>query len=227
MNAGFCVVSWGAGWEGEECDPLAIGRRMGEPVFLGVVGDAFGFAVVRAGSVGGEAPDIPSAGAVGVDVDPLSVDRIVGAIVEAGIGCKAFFRAACDGNSVDVEIVVALGDEGQPFAIGGPAVEVAGHFGGDEARVLAVGIGYVNLGGLGAAVLGGDGEPFSVGGETVVVVGCVGGVEANFFGLGFSSDVEAIEFAARVRHQVLAVRRPVRGFPECVGRVHDADCLRC
>src|SRR5882672_3540693 len=161
MDAGFCVVAWGAGWEGEKGDPLAIGRRMGEPVFLGVVGNALGLAVVRAGSVGGEAPDIPAARpdvrttrAIGVDVDPLSVDGIVGAIVGSWIVGEAFFLAAGDWDAVDIEVAGTLSDKSQPLAVRGPAVEIAGHLGRDEARFCAVGISDVYLRGFRAAVLG-------------------------------------------------------------------------
>ena len=77
---------------------------MREPVLLGVLGDSLGLAVAGAGSVGREAPDVPATGAIGVDVNPLSVfgiiggiaTGIVGAVIEAGIGGEAFFLASGD-----------------------------------------------------------------------------------------------------------------------------------
>jgi len=46
---------------------------MREPVFAGVARDALRFAIVWAGAFGWESPDVPSAGTIGVDVNPLSV----------------------------------------------------------------------------------------------------------------------------------------------------------
>ena len=88
-------------------------------------------------AVGGHAPDLHLAGALGVEINILAVGRKFGAVVEAGGGGEALLFAASGGDGVNVELVVALAAEGEGFAIGGPAVPIGRAELGDLARSAA------------------------------------------------------------------------------------------
>src|SRR5713226_4225297 len=118
---------------------------MREPVFPGIAGHTLRLGIVRAGAFGGESPNVPSARAISVDVYPLSVGRVIGTIVKAGIRRQPLFFAAGRRNAVDVEISATLSDKRQPSPIGRPAVEIAGNIRGNHLRAGAVSLGYIHL----------------------------------------------------------------------------------
>src|SRR6266550_6421161 len=105
---------------------------MREPVFPGIAGHAFRFAVVRTGTLRRESPDVPSTRAIAIDVDPFSVGRVVRTVVKARARSKPLLFAAGRGNTVDVEISATLSNKSQPSPVGRPAVEIAGNIRGDH-----------------------------------------------------------------------------------------------
>ena len=85
-----------------------------------------GFPIVRAGAVRRYPPDVPTTAAVGVEVDPLAIARIVGPVVVRRIDGQSLLRAARGGHTIEVVLLaVPVGHEGQVFAVRRPAVEVA------------------------------------------------------------------------------------------------------
>src|ERR1039457_7481886 len=64
-----------------------------------VAGHLLGFGVARAAALGRNAPDLPLAGAVGVEVDPLAIRRILGTVVVGALGSEALLVAARRGDA--------------------------------------------------------------------------------------------------------------------------------
>src|SRR5881394_3061344 len=77
---------------------------MRKPVFHLVSRNLLRVPIVGTGSIGRNPPDVPVAGAVGVEVDPLAVVRIVGTVVIAGVGIELLRFAAGGGNAEDIVI---------------------------------------------------------------------------------------------------------------------------
>src|ERR1700688_4040498 len=102
---------------------------MGEPVFEFVVGYLLGLGILFAGPIRRDPPDVPAAGTLGVEVDPFAVGSVFGAVIVRALRGEPLLFAAGYGNAKKVEDAVALADEGQPFGVGRPAVEVAGRGG--------------------------------------------------------------------------------------------------
>ncbi len=63
--------------EGDDGHKFAVGRDVGKPVVVFVVGDLF-----LRGAIGMHAPDLHLTGADGIEVDKLAVGRIFGAVIE-------------------------------------------------------------------------------------------------------------------------------------------------
>src|SRR3954453_11137405 len=92
---------------------------MGEPVVESVIGNLF---LGRA--VGGHAPDLHGAGAIGIEVDPAAIGGVVRTIVEPCGGGETGLRAATRGDGIDIKLALALGAIGEGPAIGGPTMPV-------------------------------------------------------------------------------------------------------
>ena len=117
-------VAAGPGRVGEVDQPLAVGRGVGRRVVAVVAGDPLGLGVARAGAGGGHPPDVAIAGAVGEEVDPAAVGRILGGVVGTRAGREPALGPALGGDRVDVEPAPAIGRVGEPLAVGRPGVEV-------------------------------------------------------------------------------------------------------
>ena len=76
------------------------------------------------GAVGAHPPEVHPAGAVGVEVNPLAVGRIIGAVVQAPCRREPRLRAAAGRDAVNVELPMAFRAVRQRPAIGRPAVPV-------------------------------------------------------------------------------------------------------
>ena len=124
---------------------LAIRRWMREPIFSGVASNALGFGIVGASALSRKSPDVPSTGAIGVDVDPLSIGRIIGAVVEARARSQPFFLAAHGRNAIDVEIAAALTDKCKPPAIRRPSMKVARDIRSNHLRTGSIRVRYIYL----------------------------------------------------------------------------------
>ncbi len=77
------------------------------------------------------------AGALGVEINVLPVRGIFGAIVETLRSGETSFVAAGDRNCVDVEIAIALANEGESLAIRRPAMPIRRSVLRDAARRAA------------------------------------------------------------------------------------------
>ncbi len=160
---------------GQEDQPFAIWRRVGEPVVVVVFGD-----LLWVGAVGLHSPDLHGAGAVGIEVDKFAVGGEVGAVVEAiGGGEAGFFAAVCrDGE--DSEFSVALATEGEGGSVGGPAVPVGGEIFGDAVGCAAGDGDCVNDGLMRGLGLIANGDGLAVGGQAVIVIAAVGESGVDF-----------------------------------------------
>src|SRR4051812_25112767 len=107
---------------------------MWKPVFTCITGHALCLRVVGARAGGGKAPDIPSPGAIGIDVDPFPIRRVVPSVAKARAGSQPRFFPPAGRNTADIELAAALPDNRQPSAVRGPPVEVAGDIGGHYSR---------------------------------------------------------------------------------------------
>ena len=63
-------------------------------------------------------PNLHVPGALGIEIDVLTIGRVFGAIVEAFGSCEARLITAGNRDCVDVEIAIALADEGEGLTIG-------------------------------------------------------------------------------------------------------------
>src|SRR3954447_20777963 len=79
------VVTRGSFWECQKDKPFAVRRAVRKPVFQVVVRYLFGLFIIHSCAASRHAPDVPTAGAVGVEVDPLAVRRVIGPIIVAGV----------------------------------------------------------------------------------------------------------------------------------------------
>src|SRR5438876_10371100 len=113
----------------EKDHPFSIGRNMRKPVVV-IVGED----LLLIAAVGLHTPDLHVSGALGVEIDVLTIGRIFGAVVKSLCGCKTSFITASYGNRVDIKVAIALADEGESLAIRRPAVPVRGSVLGDAAR---------------------------------------------------------------------------------------------
>src|SRR2546428_13466053 len=112
---------------------------MRKPIFEIVVGHLLRPAIVSARAVRGHAPDIPAAATIGVEIDPLSVPRIIRAVVVRGIEGESFLLPTSRRHAVEVVLLaVAVGDERQILAVRRPPVEAAGPGGDDETSTRAI-----------------------------------------------------------------------------------------
>src|ERR1051325_2956566 len=105
--------------ERDEDDSFAIGRDVWEPVVEVVVGD-----LLLIAAVGSHPPDLHPPGARRVEVDVPAVWRVLGAVIKSFGGSKPDLLSAGGGDSVNVEIIVALADVSEPAPIWRPAVQV-------------------------------------------------------------------------------------------------------
>src|SRR5580700_5967051 len=100
---------------------------MRKPVFQFIAGDALGFSIAGTGAVGGKPPNVPTARAIGIDVDPIAIRRIIGTIVVDRARSQLLFSAAAYCDTKDIEVTaVPLADKGEPLAVWRPAVKIAG-----------------------------------------------------------------------------------------------------
>src|SRR6266481_2085565 len=111
---------------------------MREPVFQLVVGHLLGLRVARSGASCWHAPDVPSAAAIGIEVDPFAIGRVFGSVVVAALRGEALLGAASGGHTKEFELAGALADESQPFSVRRPAVKIAGRGGRHQARARSV-----------------------------------------------------------------------------------------
>src|SRR3954462_16039407 len=105
---------------------------MGEPVVEFVVGDLF---LLR--TVGLHPPDMHLAGAIGIEINPFAIGRVVGAVVEAFGGGEPRLRSASRRNSVDVELAIAFAAKRKGFSIGRPAMPIGRRLFGETLWVAA------------------------------------------------------------------------------------------
>src|SRR5579872_251761 len=100
---------------------------MGKPIFQFIAGDALGLGIPGTRAASRESPDVPAAGTVGIDVNPVAVRRIIGAVVVGVIRSHLLLSPIVYGDTKDIEVTaVPPADEGQPFAIRRPAVKITG-----------------------------------------------------------------------------------------------------
>src|SRR5258706_1219969 len=125
---------------------------MRKPIFTGIARDPLGLAVVRSCAIHRESPDVPSARAIGIDVNPFSVRRIIRSIVKAGARSQPLLFSAGRRHSIDVEIYATLPYKSQPFPIRRPAVEVARDIRSDHLRTGPIGGWAINLRSLSRAL---------------------------------------------------------------------------
>src|SRR5580658_1189956 len=98
---------------GENYHPLSIWRDVREPIIQFVRGDLLLLAAVRA-----HAPDLHDAGALGVEVNVFSVGGILRTVVQPLRSREPRLVPARDGDTVNVELAVALADESQSLSVG-------------------------------------------------------------------------------------------------------------
>src|SRR6202048_1219208 len=164
---GYVLVGGVAGcafFVAEEDHPSAVGRDVGKPV-----GGVGGEDLLGVGAVGVHTTDVHPSTALGVEVDPLAVGGVVGAVVDAGVGGEAVLLAAGRGDGIDVGVVVARGGEGDGLAVRREAVPIGRRDGGDLLRRSSgEGGGVDECLALHSGIS--DGERGAVGREAVVVV---------------------------------------------------------
>jgi hypothetical protein len=107
----------------EEGDHFAVGRNVREPV-AGVADQEL---FLRA-PVWVHAPNLHVAGAVRLEVDPLT---IWGELGHVALWRKESFGATRDRNCISVEVVAMLAGKGNGLAVGRPTVKVGGAVRGD------------------------------------------------------------------------------------------------
>ena len=120
---------------------------MGKPVFFGVTNNHGSLFVSDAVARRRQSPDSFLARAGGVDVDPLAIWRVVGAIVVLRVCSELDFTAALCGDAVNVKLTGAftLGYEGEGLAVRRPAMKIAGSLEGHLANVGAIGTGDIDF----------------------------------------------------------------------------------
>src|SRR4051812_40803607 len=104
---------------GKKNQPFAIGRRVREPVIVFIAGHLF-----LAAAVWFHAPDLHEAAPVGIEIDVLSIRRVIGAIIQARRSGEAALVTARNGYGVDIEFTVALTAVGHGLSVGRPAMPV-------------------------------------------------------------------------------------------------------
>src|SRR5579872_700316 len=202
---------------------------MRKPILQFIAGDALGLSIAGTSAAGRESPNVPAAGTIGIDINPVAIRRIIGAVVVGRVRCHLLLSPTVYGDTKDIEVTaVPLADEGQPFAIRRPAVKITGMIRGEEARFCAA-FGcsdeYLRL--WRQTILCGECQQLAVRRQAVVVVAFVGGIESQFFRLRFlvTFKRKTVKLALGVREQILSIGRPVRRFPKFVRRVYDANAF--
>src|SRR5260370_25920358 len=105
--------------ERDEYNPFPVGRRMGKPIIEIVRSQ---WCLVAA--IGLHPPDLHRARALGIEINELSVRRIVRSIIETfGVG-EAFFLPAFDRDRINIEFAIALAAEGNRQTVRVPPIPV-------------------------------------------------------------------------------------------------------
>src|SRR5712691_5725344 len=99
---------------------------MRKPVVEFVRGD-----LLLAGPIWAHAPNLHRAAALRIEVDELAVGGIIRAVIKSIRGGEPRLFAAIRGNSVNVEVAIALRAVSERFAVGRPAVPISGTQPGD------------------------------------------------------------------------------------------------
>ena len=191
--------------EGEEDDPLAVRRRVREPVVELVTGQLLLPRAVRP-----HPPELHEPRTRRVEVDVTPVRRILRPVVQRLRVGQTHLLAAVNTDPVDVELAAAPARVDEEAAVGRPAVQVRGRARGDAPR-RAAGRGQDVDDGA-AFVLArvvADAEPPAVEREDVVVVVRRGEARVDFRH-GLRAQVEAVEAAVPVVDERAPVARPVR-----------------
>ncbi|PHJ93607.1 hypothetical protein VF09_37305, partial [Nostoc linckia z9] len=116
---------------GEKQDLAPIGRRMREPVAVSIGGQPLQIAAISA-----HPPDLHGAGAAGVEVNPLTVRRIIRAVIVPLAVRQPPLGSAFGRDRVDIESAVAFAAVGKLCPVRRPAVPVAWHVGRYLARLI-------------------------------------------------------------------------------------------
>ena len=163
---------------------------------------------------------------IGVEVDPLAVRRVLGAVVVVARRGELLLGAAAHWHAKQVErLAVALADERQPLVVRRPSMEIARRGGRQQLRRSAVRARDEHLRPAAACHRGGEAEQLAVPRPSLIVVAAILVSDAEALRLT-AVRRKAIELRARVHEQPLAVRRPVRRLPNLVRRKDDAARLR-
>ena len=113
---------------------------MRKPIFQFIAGDALGLGIAGTGASGGESPDIPASGTIGIDVNPVAVRRIIGAVVVGRVRSQLLLAPAVYADTKDIEVTaIPLANEGEPLAVRRPSMKIAGMIRGEQSRLRAVG----------------------------------------------------------------------------------------
>src|SRR5687767_12636976 len=118
---------------------------MRKPVFPLVIRHLLGFLVPRTSSVSGNPPDVEVTSTIRIDINPLTVGRIIGAVIQTLSGSQLLLFSAVHRDPICIELAIALSDIGEPFSVGRPAVIVTGHLLRDQPSVRPIGVRYVHL----------------------------------------------------------------------------------
>src|SRR5205807_3887248 len=163
-------------------------------------------------------PDLHRAGPFRVEVNELSVGRVIRAVVQTGRCGELLFVATLDRDGVDVELAIAFAAKGERLAVRRPAMPVGRAGTGDAARRPALDGQDVNER-FALLRLVADGQLHAVGREAVVIVAARGesGVKQLRFAAG---DRQFADAAGAVEQEVIPVARPVGRF-DVIARVID------
>src|SRR6266850_7596926 len=107
--------------ERDENNPFPVGGRVGKPVVEFVRGQ---LCLVSAISL--HPPDLHRARALGIEIDELSVRRIVWPVIETFRVSEAFFLSAFDRDRVNIEFAIALAAKGERQTVRRPTMPIAG-----------------------------------------------------------------------------------------------------
>ena len=107
---------------GDEYNGFSVRGDVGEPGVTGFVKGHLGLF----GAVCLHAPDLHESGAYGIEPDVLSAGGIFRSVIQTFGSGQAGFFTSFRRDGIDVIVAVSFGAIGKLFAVGAPAVEVAG-----------------------------------------------------------------------------------------------------
>src|SRR6185369_16406706 len=106
---------------------------------------ALSFRIAFSSALCRKSPYVPSTRTVRIDIDPLSVWRVVRAIIIRGERGQPLLLSARRCNAKDIEVSAALSNERQPLPIRRPSMEIARRIRRRQLRIRSVDPGYENL----------------------------------------------------------------------------------